>query len=56
MPSRSRGEGICARTTRAPALRTKKSPGPLLARKRWILREADFNFGPVHKRGDYATW
>jgi hypothetical protein len=56
MPSRSRGEGVCARTTSAPALRTKKGPGPLLARKRWILREADFTLGPAHKRAGYATW
>ena len=28
--------------------------GHLLARKRWILREADFTFGPLHKRGGYA--
>ena len=33
---------------------SEKSAGRLLARKRWILREADFTFGPLHKRGGYC--
>jgi len=32
----------------------KNGTGHLLARKRWIPREADFIFGPLHKRGGYA--
>ena len=32
----------------------QKGTGHLLARKRWILREADFTFGSLHKRGGYA--
>ena len=38
-------------STRAPG---EKGTGHLLARKRWILREAEFTFGPLHKRGGYA--
>ena len=32
----------------------KNGTGHLLARKRWILREADFTCKPFHKRGGYA--
>ena len=53
-PSRSTDSVWCARQLSARPASQRNGPGRLLARKRWILREAGFILWPVHKRGGYA--